>query len=253
MPVVSVIMPAYNAEAFIEDAINSVLKQTYTDFELIVINDCSTDATADIVSRIAATDGRTRFFNNEKNSGVSFTRNFGISKADGEWIAFLDSDDMWREEKLQKQIDLLAAHPDAAIAFTASSFIDYSGKPYNYIMAAEPEMTYKMLLKRNLLSCSSIMVKKDVICRIGMASDKMHEDYSAWLTILRETKCAYGVNEPLLIYRLSQNSKSSNRLKSAKMIYHSYKYVGYNPVSAMILTFRYTFYSVSKRHKIKTV
>ncbi len=253
MPFVSVIMPAYNAAAFVEAAINSVLKQTYTDFELIVINDCSTDNTADIVSRIAATDERIRIFDNKKNSGVSFTRNFGISKAVGEWVAFLDSDDMWREDKIQKQIDILAAHPDAVIAYTASSFINYSGKPYNYIMAAEPEMTYKMLLKRNILSCSSIMVKKDVICRIGMANDKMHEDYAAWLTILRNTKCAYGVNEPLLIYRLSQNSKSSNRLKSAKMIYHSYRYVGYNPVIAMLLTFRYAFYSVSKRHKIKTV
>ena len=165
MPFVSVIMPAYNSAAFVEDAINSVLKQTYTNFELIVINDCSTDTTADTILRIAATDDRIRFFENEKNSGVSFTRNFGISKADGEYVAFLDSDDMWREDKLQKQIDLLAAHPDAVIAYTASSFIDYSGKPYNYIMAAELQMTYKMLLKRNLLSCSSIIVKKDVICR----------------------------------------------------------------------------------------
>ncbi len=253
MSFVSVIMPAYNAEAFIEDAINSVLKQTYTDFELIVIDDCSTDSTASIVLRMADIDSRIHYFQNKNNSGVSVTRNFGISKAAGEWIAFLDSDDMWREDKLQKQIELLDAHPDAIITYTACSFIDFSGKPYKYIMSAEPEMTYKMLLKRNLLSCSSIMVKKEVICKIGMASDKMHEDYSAWLMILRNTKCAYGINEPLLIYRLSQNSKSSNRLKSAKMIYHSYRYVGHAPVRAMALTFRYTFYSVSKRLKIKTV
>ena len=166
-------MPAYNAAAFIEDAINSALKQTYTDFELIVINDCSTDNTEDIISRLAATDTRIRFYKNDNNSGVSFTRNFGISKALGKWVAFLDSDDMWREDKIQKQVNLLKVHPDVVISYTASSFIDHSGKPFNYIMSAKSEITYKMLLKRNLLSCSSVMVRKDVICKIGMAGDNM--------------------------------------------------------------------------------
>lgn len=251
MPYVSIIMPAYNAEAFVESAINSVLAQTYTDYELIVINDSSTDSTAEIVSRIAATDKRILFFDNKVNLGVSATRNLGVLKASSDWIAFLDSDDMWRNDKLFKQIELIATHPDAVIVYSGSSFIDNNGKPYNWIMPAEPKMTYNMLLKRNLLSCSSIMVRKDAICKTGMANDKMHEDYSAWLKILKDVKYAYGLNEPLLIYRLSHNSKSSNRLKSAKMTYRSYRYVEYNPIMALILTVRYAFYSISKRQKIK--
>lgn len=251
IPTVSVVIPAYNAENFIENSINSVLQQTYIDFELIVINDCSKDRTANIVSELAKKDERIIFLQNKINHGVSFTQNLGISKARGKWIAFLDCDDLWEANKLEKQMALIKAHPDAVLTYTASSFIDYEGRPYSYIMAAEPEMTYKKLLKRNLLSCSSVIVRKDVISRIKMADDKMHEDYSAWLLILRETKCAYGINEPLLIYRISQNSKSSNRLQSAKMIYHSYRYVGYNHLLAVLLMLRYSIYSVNKRYKIK--
>ncbi len=252
-PAISVVMPAYNAGKYIEDAINSVLTQTYGKYELIVIDDCSKDNTYELIKDFAGKDARVRFFRNERNSGVSYTRNFGVLVAKGDWIAFLDSDDMWSPEKLQKQVDLLKEHPDAVISYTGSSFIDFEGNPFSYILPATPLMTYKELLKRNLLSCSSVIVKKDVMQRVKMAKDSMHEDYSAWLQILKEkeNRYAYGIDEPLLIYRISKGSKSSNRLKSAKMIYNSYRYVGYNVVIASLLTLRYTVHSVSKRRKIR--
>jgi teichuronic acid biosynthesis glycosyltransferase TuaG len=251
LPFVSVVMPAYNASKYISAAIESVLSQAYQDFELIVIDDCSEDDTYLIAKSYAEKDPRIILLKNAENSGVSATRNYGISKARGEWIAFLDSDDMWRSDKLEKQLVLLQEHPDAKITYTASAFIDSEGTPYNYVMPAEQKMTYRMLLKKNLLSCSSVMVRRDVISRVKMADDKMHEDYSAWLRILRETPFAYGVNEPLLIYRLSKNSKSSGRIKSAKMIYNSYRYVGYNIVVSLFLMLQYSVHSISKHSHIK--
>lgn len=249
---VSVIMPAYNAERTIAEAIESVLNQTYSDFELIVINDCSTDATKEIVEKYVASDSRVKLVNNTVNLGVSTSRNTGISNAKGEYIAFLDSDDMWRKDKLEKQLDVMVSNK-AILSYTASAFIDSSGKPFNYVMEAEKKTTLRTLLKKNLISCSSAMIRSDVMKTIKMPNDKMHEDYYVWITVLRKYKYAFGVNEPLLIYRLTSNSKSSNRIKSAKMIYNTYHAVGYNHLLATLLTLRYTVHSVSKRYKINHV
>lgn len=246
---VSVIMPAYNAERTITEAIESVLNQTYSEFELIVINDCSTDETKEIVEKYVASDSRIKLINNSINTGVSTSRNTGIMNAKGEYIAFLDSDDMWRKDKLEKQLDVMVSNK-AILSYTASSFIDSSGKQYNYIMEAEEKTSLGTLLKKNLISCSSAMIKSDVMKTIKMPNDKMHEDYYVWITVLRKYRFAFGINEPLLIYRLGSNTKSSNRLKSAKMIYNTYYAVGYNHLFATLLTLRYTIYSVLKRYKI---
>lgn len=246
---VSVIMPAYNAGKTISAAIDSVLGQTYSDLELIVINDCSTDDTKEIAEKYAAADCRVKLINNSVNSGVSTSRNKGVSSAEGEFIAFLDSDDMWRKDKLEKQLAVMLSN-DAVLSYTASSFIDSNGNPFNYVMEAEEKTDLKTLLKKNLVSCSSAMIKADVMKKIKMPNDKMHEDYYVWITVLRQYKYAYGVNEPLLIYRLAANSKSSNRFKSAKMIYNTYHAVGYNCFLAALLTLRYTAHSVSKRYRI---
>ncbi len=251
MPKVSVIMPAYNAEKTVAQAINSVTGQTFEDFELLVIDDCSKDATVSIIEDLAKADERIVFLKNEKNSGVSKTRNYGISMAKGELIAFLDSDDMWREDKLEKQLEIFAQDDQAVISYTASAFIDSEGNPYGYVMQAQDKTDYKTLLKKNLLSCSSVMIKTEVMKGIEMPNDSMHEDYYVWLTVLKNTDFAYGVNEPLLVYRLSTNSKSSNRLKSAKMTYNTYRAVGYSVMVSMLFTARYTIHSVTKRHNIK--
>lgn len=247
---VSIIMPAYNAEKTISEAVKSVLSQTVKTWELIVIDDGSTDKTATILSELAAMDGRIRFLQNEKNQGVSYTRNRAVESAKGEWIAFLDSDDMWKPEKLEKQLALLEKYPEMVICFTASSFIDDSGNSYNYTMPAPERITYKELLHKNLMSCSSVMIRASVMKEIKMPADNMHEDFFAWLTVLKKHKFAYGINEPLLIYRLSANSKSGNRIKSAKMLFNSYRAVGYNVFTTTFLVFRYTFYSVKKRKNI---
>lgn len=248
---VSVVMPAYNAEKYIEAAIQSVLRQTWTEFELLVIDDGSQDSTAEIAERLAAGDERIAVLRGAENAGVSASRNRGVAQAGGKWIAFLDSDDLWREDKLERQLALLERHPDAVLSYTAAAFMDESGRMYSYVMAAEAETVYETLLRKNLLSCSSVMVRRDVMLRHPMGGDRMHEDYAAWLSVLRETRCAYGLNEPLLIYRVRRSSKSGRRLRSAGMLYRSYRYVGYSALCAAAMTMRYAVHSTSKREKIR--
>ncbi len=250
MPKISVVMPAYNAAKTIGDAIASVLNQTYKDFELIVINDCSKDNTYEIMTELSKSDDRLIVLQNEKNSGVSVTRNYGVSRAKGEWIAFLDSDDMWREDKLEKQLAVLNANEGAVISYTASAFIDEHGNSFGYVMEAEERTTFSTLLKKNLLSCSSVMIRSDVMKSLKMPGDEMHEDYYIWLNVLKKHKYAYGLNEPMLIYRLSSNSKSSSRIKSAKMIFNTYHAYGYSRLISFLLMLRYSVHSITKRRKI---
>lgn len=229
---ISIIMAAYNAEKTIEQAINSVLSQTYTNFELLVVNDCSTDRTAELVKSIAAKDSRVRLISNVKNSGVSYTRKHGLEEAKGSWIAILDSDDAWAQEKLEKQIKL-QKKTNADLLFTGSAFMDADGKPIDWYLAAPAEVTYRQLLKQNVLSNSSALVRKELYAKYYAVGDKMHEDFAIWLSILKDGRKAYGVDEPLLIYRLAKSSKSGNKVKAAKMNWNTYRYIGLNPMEAI--------------------
>lgn len=143
---ISIIMAAYNAEKTIEQAINSVLNQTYPDFELLVVNDCSNDRTVELVENIEAKDSRVRLISNAKNSGVSYTRKHGLEEAKGSWIAILDSDDAWAPEKLEKQINL-QKRMNADLLFTGSAFMDSDGRPIDWYLHAPMEVTYRQLLK----------------------------------------------------------------------------------------------------------
>jgi len=251
MPLVSIIMPAYNAEKTVKDSVLSALNQTYTDFELIIIDDGSKDRTTEILKELAMTDSRIRILRNSPNQGVSASRNRGISEATGEWIAFLDSDDLWREDKLSLQLELAKKNPDAVLTYTASAFITNDGKRLGYVLPAEEIVNRRTLIRRNLLSCSSVMVRTELLRTCPFPGDKIHEDYYVWLTLLKRIPCAYGINEPLLIYRLTENSRSSNAIRSTKMLYHTYRAVGMNPLSAAIHVPPYLLYVLDKKRKQK--
>ena len=237
-------MPAYNAEKTIKISIDSILAQTFEDWELIVVNDASTDKTVDYIPN----DPRINIVTNEKNSGVSKSRNVGIELAKGEYLAFLDSDDLWRADKLEKQLQFMKEN-DALISYTASAFINRAGEASQYVMEAEKTLCYDDLLKRNLMSLSSVMIRRDLMIPFPL-TEMIHEDYVVWLKLLKEHGLAYGLNEPLLIYRMGEATKSSNRLTSAKMTYNAYRYVGYGVCSACFLTMRYATHSIKKRMKI---
>lgn len=127
MPTISIITPAYNCEKYLEEAVDSVLSQTMTDWEMLIIDDCSVDNTYSCMQKLAQRDSRIRIFRNMQNAGAAATRNYGIRQARGRWIAFLDSDDLWRTDKLQKQMELLDKYPEASFLFTGSAFIEDDG------------------------------------------------------------------------------------------------------------------------------
>lgn len=247
---ISIIMAANNAEKTIEQAINSVLRQTYTDFELLVVNDCSKDRTVELVKSIAATDSRVRLISNVKNSGVSYTRKHGLEEAQGAWIAILDSDDAWAPEKLEKQI-ALQKKMNADLLFTGSAFMDSDGHAIDWYLHAPERVTYRQLLKQNVLSNSSALVRKELYAKYYAIGDKMHEDFAIWLGILKEGREAYGVDEPLLIYRIAKSSKSGNKIKAARMNWNTYRYVGLNPFSAFYYECWYVIKGLLKYRNLK--
>lgn len=247
---ISIIMAAYNTEKTIEQAINSVLSQTYTNFELLVVNDCSTDRTAELVKSIAAKDSRVRLISNVKNSGVSYTRKHGLEEAKGSWIAILDSDDAWAPKKLEKQIDL-QRRTNADLLFTGSAFMDSDGQPIDWYLHAPAEVTYRQLLKQNVLSNSSALVRKELYAKHYAIGDGMHEDFAIWLSILKKGTKAYGVDEPLLIYRIAKSSKSGNKVKAARMNWNTYRYVGLNLMEAIYYECWYIFNGIRKYRNLR--
>ena len=249
-PTVSVIMPAYNAEATIQASIDSVLDQTFPNWELLVIDDGSQDATPLIAKDAADKDPRVRLIANECNMGVAATRNNGIAHAQGQWIAFLDSDDLWHKDKLTKQLAYMSK-AGSVVSYTATAYI-YEGTNSSFILRAQQELTYRDLLKRNLMSCSSVIVERELVKRYPFPQGNMHEDYAVWLKILKETECAHGINKPLLTYRANRASKSGKLLLSGIMIYHTYRNVGYNSFQSMLLTLRYSLHSIPKRFFVRT-
>lgn len=249
---VSVIMAAYNAEKTIEQSINSVLNQAYPAVELLVVDDYSQDRTVKLVENIMARDNRVRLIYNKENSGVSYTRKHGLEEAKGAWIAILDSDDIWAPEKLEKQI-ILQKKMNADLLFTGSAFMDSDGQPIDWYLHAPSEVTYRHLLKQNVLSNSSSLVRKELYEKHYAVGDGMHEDFAVWLGILKEGKKAYGVDEPLLTYRIAKSLKSGNKIKAAKMNWNTYRYIGLNPLSAFYYECWYVVKGLMKYKNLKQI
>jgi teichuronic acid biosynthesis glycosyltransferase TuaG len=248
---VSIVMPAYNCERYIDESIDSVLAQRYRDWELLVIDDGSKDTTFQAINEFSKKDYRIKPLKNEKNMGVSATRNKGIELASGEWIAFLDSDDIWTPSKLEKQLEV-AEKNSAEFVFTGASYINEDGQPYKGIFEVPEKVTYKKLRNQNVISCSSVLVKKKYFKNIKMEKDDMHEDFAVWLRILRLGITAYGINEPLLIYRISRDSKSGNKLKTVKMTYKVFRFIGINPIGATYFMLRHVIAAIGKYRRIFT-
>lgn len=250
-PVVSVVMPVYNGGAYIRQAIESVLRQNVP-LELIIIDDCSTDETAAVVQSVQKVfadgqkgDKEIVYLKNEVNSGAAASRNRGVAAARGEYTAFLDADDWWHEDKLQRQIALMRKEGDV-LCSTARALYTADGRPTGRIIHVKPKLVYKDLLYHNSINCSSVLVRTEVVKAFPMCYDDSHEDYITWLKILKVYKTACAIDEPLLNYRLSAASKSGNKLKSAKMTFKVYRYMGFGPVKSVFLFISYAVHGILK-------
>lgn len=213
-PLVSVIMPAYNAERFIEEAITSVISQTVSDWELIVIDDGSTDRSYEIAMAWQQNDRRITVLRNDANSGVAKTRNRGIEMARGQFIAFLDSDDIWLPGKLERQLARLA-EADAHICYCSYAIVDQENNPTRADYLVPPQVGFEDILRENCIQCSAMLIRSDVLQTIRFNSDYYHEDYVLGLDMLRADYLAVGCEEILLRWRYLTNSRSFDKRKGA--------------------------------------
>ena len=246
---VSIVIPVYNAKKYLKESIDSVINQTYKKWELILINDASTDNSKNIINNYLS-NKKIKLINLEKNSGVSIARNTGVLNSKGKYIAFLDSDDIWDPKKLQKQMELIK-NKDANFTYTGVTYINEDGKNNSFIFEVPEKTCYKKLLKQNIIACSSVLIKKDFLLENKMPGDYMHEDYATWLSILKKEKNAYGINEPLLIYRISSNSKSGNKFRAFKMNWNTYRYLKLNVFQSIYYMSYYVIRNLKKYHRIK--
>ena len=240
---VSVIMPAFNCAQYIRQALDSALAQDVP-LEVVVINDCSPD-NLDGVMREYVEDPRVRYLKNERNLGVAGTRNRGVTLARGEYVAFLDADDVWVPGKLRKQLALIR-EKGTVICSTARELMDPDGTLTGYVIPVKEEYSFEDILRQNLINCSSVLIRTEVARAFPMHHDDSHEDYLMWLEILREYRKGCAVNEPLLKYRVSNHGKSGNKLNSAKMTFLTYRYMGFGLLQSIRYFISYAFHGVRK-------
>ena len=220
---VSIIMPCYNSEKYIEATIKSVIAQTYRNWELLLVDDCSSDASIELAKAFG--DERVRIFSMSENSGAAATRNNAIDEARGRWIAFLDSDDLWMPEKLEKQLKYMV---EGGIAF---SYTDYEVLDENdrLISTFRPKLSvcrYTDILKHNHIGCLTVIYDSDKLGKVFMPTEATkREDVACWLRILKTGEAAYCLHECLAKYKVHSSSVSSNKLKMIKYQWLVYRRV----------------------------
>ena len=243
----SVIMPAYNCEKYIAEAIESVIKQTYKNWELIIVNDASTDDTEKIIKSYQEKDKRIKLISLTENQGVANARNTAIQNAKGRYIAFLDADDIWQKNKLQKQIQILN-NSNTDISYTAYLMIDEAGQTIKERSIKEI-LKINDLLKENSIIFSSVVCKKESIKNKRFKKEWYHEDYVFLLDLVKEDKIFKGIDESLMQYRVHRNGRSFNKLIAAK--YRWKIYWGYLDMNLLQSLYYFTIYAWNGIRKYK--
>jgi teichuronic acid biosynthesis glycosyltransferase TuaG len=214
---VSVITPAYNCAEYIEECIESVLNQTYQNWEMLIVNDKSTDNTQSIVESYAKKDSRIKLFNQEKNAGAAAARNKALELSQGRFVAFLDSDDAWRPNKLERQLEFMLENK---YGFTFTSYEIMSVKPLDKkkIFRVPEKINYNQYLRNTIIGNLTVIMDKELLGEIRVEVGYL-EDVLTWMKYLRQGHIAYGLDENLAMYRVAENSVSSNKFKNAKRYY----------------------------------
>lgn len=216
----SIITPVYNAAAYIEETIKSVLSQTYQDWQLLLIDDASADSSVEIIDKYARQDSRIKLVQLEKNSGAAVARNKGIELAEGRFIAFLDSDDLWLPQKLEKQLSFMVANR-VGLSYTSYLLIDEEGNITGKYTIPKQVLTYTDLLKTCSIGCLTAIYDTAICEKQYMELIDKRQDYTLWLKLAKKHK-TYGLNESLAKYRLHNNSLSGNKFMSARYQWYVY-------------------------------
>ena len=208
---VSIIMPSYNTSKYIKETIESVLVQSYENWELIIVDDCSTDNTDDVVNQYLA-DERIHYMKNEKNSGAAVSRNRALREAKGKWIAFLDSDDLWYPEKLEKQIEFMV-NGDYHFSYTNYEEIDEQSNPLGVSVTGPKKITKQGMFNYCWMGCLTVMYDAETIGLVQIEDIKKNNDYAMWLKVCRKADC-YLLTEQLAKYRKRSGSISRHGIKT---------------------------------------
>lgn len=246
---VSVIMPSYNTARFIGQTIKSVLAQTYTNWELIIVDDCSTDNTDKVVSSFLS-DNRIRYYKNKVNSGAAVSRNRALREANGRWIAFLDSDDLWVSEKLEKQINFMKKN-DYHFSYTNYVEIDESGKSKGVTVTGPKRITKTGMFNYCWPGCLTVMYDAEIVGLIQIVDIKKNNDYAMWLKVCKKAEC-YLLNEELALYRRGREGSISNHSIKKLIVWHYKLYreaEGHNSLVSVFNTGRNLLFGLYKKKR----
>lgn len=252
---VSIITPTYNSEKYITDTINSVLQQTYSNWELIIVDDGSTDETVAIVSKIAKTNPKIKVFQLQHNSGPGFARNFGTQQAQGKYLAFLDADDLWKPEKLTKQVAFMQNN-NLPFTFSFYEIITENGTLLNETITTPKIITYKNLFYCNWIGNLTGIYSAGFFGKLPISHFKKRQDWLLWLDIVKKINTATPVPESLAYYRKRNQSVSSSKFKLLKhnfKVYHLYHKQNYLLASFNLFVFLVVQLFIKPKYKIKTV
>lgn len=219
---VSIVVPVYNAGAFIEETLRYVQAQTYENWELIAVDDCSSDNGCNVIENIQREDGRIRLVRQEKNSGAAICRNKGVKCAHGRYICFLDADDIWEENKLKRELEFIK--DGKGFVFTGYEFADENGRGLGKIVHVPERITYEEALKNTTIFTSTVMIDRKVIDDNDIMMPRIaSEDTATWWNILKKYGAGYGLDECLVRYRRSAGTLSSNKARAVKRIWRLYR------------------------------
>ncbi|MEZ9322788.1 glycosyltransferase family 2 protein [Vibrio sp. 10N.286.51.E5] len=244
---ISIITPTYNSYATILSTYESIKNQDYDNWEWVVTDDCSTDQTVDILKKIAFKDSRVKVFVNDTNSGAAVSRNRCISESNGEFIAFLDSDDLWLPNKLMCQLEFML-EGKYSFSFTSYELIYENGNKIGKVVdkGEVVSVSYQdMLRKKATLGCSTVMLKKSCFRSLSMPNIRTGQDYALWLKLLKQDTNAYLLPVILTEYRIMPNSISRNKIKKAKRQWQIYREIEQlNIIDSTISFFHYAYRAV---------
>lgn len=249
-PLISVIIPSYNAQAYIEEAITSVLEQTLGDFELLVIDDCSRDETRQIVASFEKRDKRVHLIENKENVGVARTRNRGLSLCKGQYVAFLDSDDYWKPEMLEKMV-ARAQESGADIVYCSYELVDEQGNRLCNDFIVPEKTDFESSIVRSVITCSSVLVNGKLAAKMRFPTQMYHEDIALWFALLKDGATAVGETEILASYRQHSDSRSAGKVVSALRRWPIYrKHLGMSVWKSAQAMVRYGYYGLRKFKRI---
>lgn len=239
---VSIIVPVYNAAKFLEETIECVGKQTYENWELLLVDDCSSDGSRELCESWSKRDGRIRAILQERNQGAAKARNKGLLEAVGRYIAFLDADDLWRPLKLEKELDFQRKQK-AAFVFTGYEFADENGLGLGKVVRVPQTLNYKQALKNTTIFTTTTLFDTELIDKeMLQMPDMKSEDTATWWKILRSGYTAYGLDENLVLYRRSAGTLSSDKLEAIRRIWGLYRKA--EGLSVVYSAYNFIFYAL---------